>query len=107
MENDALDASCNPVGPFGEYYRVRVGNFEVPYIEAHKTKDGWSLTLDHRFGVDMSDDELQRFMWWIANAMAIAAGYTSFGENSKPSNPFKTQLVGLNIDPLFPFPVKE
>lgn len=85
-------------GPFQRiYYKITIDGFKVPYITATKLQNGsWSLLLDERFEIEVSEAEIDRWMWWIANAMAISAGYSSFGENGIPYNNFKTKLVGLS-----------
>jgi hypothetical protein len=72
---------------------VVVDNFLVPNIEALKNQDGLiSFTLDHRYGTKpMTLEEAEDFIWFVANSMAVAAGFSSFGENSKPVNPFQNQ----------------
>lgn len=46
----------------------------------------FNLTLDNRFGIDAPESELERWAWFLANAMAVAAGYTSHGRNSRRIN---------------------
>jgi hypothetical protein len=88
------------VGPFKkEYYAITVDGYEVPYVEGRKDSKGqWSLLLDGRFSIDVTEDELNRWMWILANGMAVAAGYTHHGEGSKQHNPFTRQIVGISID---------
>lgn len=84
------------VGPFPEEIRLVVDGYQVPHIAARKNGDGWTLVLDGRYAIDVTEDEVERWLWWVANAMAVAAGYTSFGEHSAPLNPFRRQLIGLS-----------
>jgi hypothetical protein len=88
------------VGPFKkEYYAITVDGYEVPYVEGRKDSNGqWSLLLDGRFSIDVTEDELNRWMWILANGMAVAAGYTCHGEGSKPCNRFTRQLIGISMD---------
>jgi hypothetical protein len=51
----------------------------------------------HGHCVYASLDEIERWMPFVANAMAIASGFTCHGENSQPSNPFKTQLLEITV----------
>lgn len=68
--------------------RFAVGGVEVPYIEAVRGNDGRiSLVLDHRLGITTTEDELGRWAWFLANAMAVAGGRTSHGANSWLRNP--------------------
>src|SRR5690349_7700986 len=84
------------IGPFVEEHRLTVLDYRVPYISAIPQSDGsWSLCLDERFVIDCSDDEMRKWIPFVADAMAVAAGYSCHGENSGPINPFKNRLVGL------------
>jgi len=95
-KNVAISAT-EMVGPFQEeYYHAVVDGFEVPYIKLRKNESDWDLVVDGRYSVTASGDEMDRWIWIIANAMAIAAGYTSHGEQSIPTNPFHRRLIGLS-----------
>lgn len=91
------------VGPFhSEHYEVTIDGYQVPKLKALKRKgaqDGIiTLVLDGRFAIDIPDDQLDPWLWLVANAMAIGAGYSCFGENSvKDPNPFKVKLLGLGF----------
>ena len=87
------------IGPFGNPYpyRMTIDGYQIPYIKGHKKEDGnWILCLDGRYEIDTTEDEINRWLRWVANAMAIAAGYNSFGEHANLSNPFKRKLIGLS-----------
>ena len=103
-----MSAIC--IGPYENFYRISVDGYVVPYIDAYPVDTlmtKWHLTLDHRFGIDLDENQLQEFMWWIANAMAIAAGYTSHGENCLPRNPHNTRLMELGNDRVYVNPKKD
>jgi hypothetical protein len=90
--------TTNCIGPFIEEYKLEVDGFRVPYLTARPldplmTK--WCITLDERFGLDIETDRLQDIIPFIANAMAVAAGYTSHGENCQPTNPFHVRMMGI------------
>jgi len=87
-------------GPFsGEYYVATVDGYKVPFVELRKVdENNWDLLLDGRFSVQASGDEIQRWLWIVANAMAISAGYSCFGENSKKLNPYKRKIISLSQD---------
>lgn len=67
----------------------------VPYINLFEHPDGhFSLALDRPgghsplCGMDVAtEEELERWAYFLANAMAVAAGRTSHGPNSRPHNP--------------------
>lgn len=87
------------VGPFLEEYRLEVDGFRVPYLTAHPTnpqQTKWDVVLDERFGLDLDVEQLQDVVPFIANAMAVAAGYTSHGENCQPQNPFHVRMMRLD-----------
>jgi hypothetical protein len=83
---------------------ITIDGFLVPHLEVrHLDGDRLSLCLDDRFEIDCPKEEANMFVWMIANAMAISAGYSCFGEHAKPLNPFMrkvNQITGVfNGDP--------
>lgn len=83
------------IGPF-ETHHVAVDGFLVPCLTVmpHKGEaDGLvDVVLDGRYSVTCEPDEAKKWIWIIANAMAIGAGYSSFGENSEVHNRYKTRI---------------
>lgn len=77
--------------PAGWHVTLQVDGQEVPYITGfeHEGEHAGrvSLTLDGRFGMDTTVEELGRWAWFMANAMAVSAGRTSHGPNSYVRNP--------------------
>lgn len=73
----------------GSLHEVLVDEHMLPYITAHITEDGQvDLSLDQRFGLTEANQETARkWLWFMAQAMAVAAGRTSHGENSYVRNP--------------------
>lgn len=97
-------------------FRLMVDGHEVPYIQVVDVTDEWraappsdpekwaddayrlqrvavetgervfSLTLDGRFGITATESEVERWTWFLANSMAVSAGYTSHGTNSRRLN---------------------
>ncbi len=64
------------VGPF-QSHRVIVDGRRVPFLEALPVNGGKiSLLLDGRYGLDISVADADAFIPWIADAIAIAMGYT-------------------------------
>lgn len=85
------------IGPF-EQYAVTVDGYRVPMLQAHMQKGGKVLlTLDHRYGLDLDLQTAQFVVPFVANAMAVAAGYSCHGENSVPLNRYKTQMHGIEF----------
>ncbi len=68
------------VGPF-EHHDVVVDGREVPYLRATPVDGGLvDLTLDRRFGLMLSAAEAERFVPFLAHAIAVASGYTAHPE---------------------------
>lgn len=88
--------SVELVGPFVEEWRVVLDGYEVPNLSAIVRKDGGiMLSLDHRFLIEGPREEVEKWIWIVANAMAIGAGYSCHGENCTPINPFKVRMTGI------------
>lgn len=65
------------VGPF-EYHAVCVNGWRVPYLTATPMRGGQiDLTLDHRYALVLSLADAEHVVPFIANAIAIAHGYTA------------------------------
>jgi len=89
------------IGPFAEYYRIMVDGYLVPKITAVKIEENlWNITLDERYGITAPGEEIQKWMWIVANAMAIGAGYSCFGENSQIINQYSIKAIGLSQEEL-------
>lgn len=91
------------IGPFAspEYHVAVIDGYLVPHIKlVPKTgaDDGKTeIHLDERFIYIVDTSDLDVFLHLMANAMAIAAGYSCFGENSvKDPNPFKVRMTGIS-----------
>jgi hypothetical protein len=85
------------IGPFDDY-RVTVNGYRVPHLNAVRHDGLISLELDERFACDIPDDERALpIIDFVANAMAVAAGYSCFGENSQLLSPYHRRLTGLNL----------
>jgi hypothetical protein len=65
------------VGPFHSHEVVLNGH-QVPYLNATPTEEGVHLSLDARFGVDLSHDEADKIIPFLADTIAVALGYTCF-----------------------------
>ncbi len=99
--NENTKHSIDLVGPFAEeYHRATIGGYEIPHIKIIRKKgssDGIAtVILDGRYMIDVPEDQHDPWLWIVANAMAIGAGYSCHGENSvKDPNPFKRKLSEL------------
>lgn len=93
-------------------FQFKVDHTRIPHIWAHLLnqdaykqgrEDGrWDLTLDERFAHETTGSELQRWLWFLANAMAIAAGYDKFAPGNTYLNrpdPFGSYVHPLEHEP--------
>jgi hypothetical protein len=80
METDALDLPESRVsfpGPF-RHHDVVVEGHRVPFVKATPLDGGRvDLWLDDRFALGLSTEEAERFLPFLAHALAVALGYTS------------------------------
>jgi hypothetical protein len=61
--------------------RLMVDGQEVPFIDGMRLDDGSvSLTLDRRFGIVTTEDELNRWAWFVARCMLVAAQRSAHGD---------------------------
>lgn len=86
------------IGPFG-INRLTIDGYQIPKLSGVLRNGIWSFTLDHRFGCDVPELYGESVAWMIANAMAITAGYSCFGEGSVPLNQYSRRLSRLDIAP--------
>jgi hypothetical protein len=80
-------------------WEFNVGGYRVPHVQAslmEGEEKRWLLDLDRRFLLEADDEEVQRWMPFLAHAMAIAAGYSCHGEGCTPLNPFAVRVTGLD-----------
>lgn len=86
------------VGPFvsREPYRLTVDGCRVPHVEFFKVADGtFEGTVDGRMTVlGLTEEEVQKWGWLLANAMAVSAGLSHFGPDAQPA-PFACRMVGI------------
>lgn len=101
--SDEFDYLAHPygvkiIGPFVEEYKLTIKDFEVPHLKATSAGEGyWNLFISGGPSmIQCSDDELRKWIGFIADAMAVAAGYSSHGEHSGRVNPYKRRLLGIS-----------
>lgn len=77
-------------------YILTVDDYIVPNLLGRKNEDGtWTLLFEPTsHAIDTTEEEIQRWVSLLAEAMAISAGVT-FGENSKPYNIFSRRAYGI------------
>lgn len=71
-------------GPF-RHHDVIVDGWRVPFLEAHPAEeDRTTLVLDRRLGIDLTTDEAERLLPFIADAIAVALGYGAHPRGDMP-----------------------
>jgi len=89
------------VGPFS-YHAVVVNGWRVPLLTASPLpKGGVHLTLDNRFGLDVSLDDEASIVPFVADCIAVALGYGCHPDREgEPVRlpPFR-RLWGLEVEP--------
>lgn len=82
-------------GPKLPHHEFTVNGYKVPGVTGFETDDGWNIVVDGRFAITATHDEMERWIWLLANGMAVAAGFTCHGENSQPMNRYNTQVAQI------------
>lgn len=68
--------SVELIGPF-KTHAVAVNGYRVPFLDASPMDGGTvALTLDHRYGLEVPVADLDATVEFIANCIAVAAGFT-------------------------------
>ncbi len=68
------------IGPF-QRHEVVVNGHQVPFLEATPMPGGRvHLSLDNRLGLDLTVEEAERFLPFLADTVAVAMGYTCHPE---------------------------
>lgn len=77
---------------------IILGGNRVPHIIGSETQYGTkaSFVLDHRFGLTIPIEYAEDVMTFVAHAMAVAGGYSCFGEGSRPINPFSIRAMRID-----------
>jgi hypothetical protein len=77
-------------------HSVTLDGYLVPRVQVLEDQATglWNVTYDNRFGITVSLEEMQRWLWLLAQAQAVGEGYSCHGENSvyRP-NPHKVQIM--------------
>lgn len=94
------------IGPLAGYdhphYHLSIDGCLVPYLEITERSDTAGLltmTLADRISIDVPREQLNLWGWFVANAMAWAAGFTCHGSGSIPRNPFASKVHQLDSLP--------
>jgi hypothetical protein len=104
------------IGPFvgTDDYVVCVDGYRVPYVRVREGTVGptehfqkteldpkaWDVTVDGRMVWSVPKAGAGAWFALMANAMALAAGRTCFGEHARVNDPFGTRVQDLTPTPL-------
>jgi hypothetical protein len=91
-------------GPF-EHHDVVVNGWRVPFVDAHmQGEDRVMLVLDRRLAADFSSEEAERFVPFLADAIAIALGYPAHpsGETEYVRSPLPRLTRTIDIARVVP-----
>ena len=83
------------IGPFQEW-RVQIEGRIIPRLTAFREGDRIVLVVDGRFSHSFAAEDAYSAAWLIANALAVGAGYSHLGAESK-DKPFAP--IGMGITP--------
>lgn len=84
---------------FGRY-RFTVEGYMVPRIFMYQrgdTNGQYTIRFDERWEMDIDPADIEqvyRWVYWIAQMMAVSAGYPCMGSNDKRS-PYATSVIGI------------
>lgn len=74
-------------GPF-QHHDVIVDGWRVPFLQAHMSgEDRVALVIDRRLATELSLDEAERFVPFVADAIAVALGYGAHPDGDTPKPP--------------------
>lgn len=78
---------------------VMIDGYLVPRVEVKEdaATGQWHVVYDGRFSITATLEELQRWLWLLAQAQAVGEGYSCHGANSvfRP-NPHKVQVIQIS-----------
>jgi hypothetical protein len=87
LERPAESFRVNFPGPFTRH-EVVVDGWSIPFLHAHpggQNDENVMLVLDDRLAITVSVEEAERFVPFLADAIAVALGYTSHpNEDAEP-----------------------
>ena len=77
---------------------VTIDGYLVPRVEVREelATGQWSVVYDNRFTILAGIEEMQKWIWLLAQAQAVGEGYSCHGLNSvfKP-NPHQVQVMQI------------
>lgn len=74
-----------------------VDGYAVPHITLIQANENeFTICIGSVASKLVHRDDIEEWGWFLANAMAVAAGYTSHGKDSRKANPYNVQ--SMNVD---------
>lgn len=85
MDSDQPAWRVDFPGPFA-HHDVVVDGWRVPFLQAHlgENEDRVMVVLDRRIGVELSTNEAERLMPFLADAISVALGYGAHPRGDMP-----------------------
>jgi len=77
------------IGPF-ERHEVVLNGRLVPHLSSAPIDNGVHLTLDDRLGIDLTHDEAERFIPFLADTIAVTLRFSCFPCDEVPEPPRTT-----------------
>jgi hypothetical protein len=72
----------------------------IPHVTLHPVRDDpegdWALELDGRWLIVGTDSEIRKWLAFLANAMAVSAGYVCFGSDKRINPHNGPEHIGLS-----------
>ncbi|HEX8082420.1 MAG TPA: hypothetical protein VF557_19590 [Jatrophihabitans sp.] len=86
------------IGPF-KSHAVVVNGYRVPYLDACPTEGGKVLlTLDNRYMIEVPVSDLDWLVQFIANCLAVGAGYTCHPGTEGAPEPIRRTGYGRMVE---------
>lgn len=99
MHDRPAESAVELIGPFRST-KVCLNGYQVPYLDACPVAGGKVLlTLDDRYMIEVDVADLDRWVNFIANCIAVASGFTAHpgtegAPNPIPRTPYR-RMIGL------------
>lgn len=86
---DELGFRVSFPGPIA-HHDVVVNGWRVPFLRAHLDgEDRVTVVLDRRLAIDLSTQEAERLIPFVADAIAVALGYGAHPDRDSPPAPVR------------------
>lgn len=82
-----------------ESYKASVEGYIVPYVRIRRPSPvEYTIVLDERMAFELDGDEqaMKDTIIIVANALAIGAGFTCFGQHRRPMDRFGVRVMQID-----------